>query len=184
MEKIPTMFERGPDGKVIDVPTGSWDPNLQVAATRKLNGTNVRVTVRKGFIVRTEIRRNPSKEQKEEGILTPWYRDVFDPGDKWIIEASAQTFMENYPDGEYCGEALGPKIQGNPHKLEKHTIIPFHSGVLLGQLLILPQPPTDFEGLKDLLTSETWDSEDAEGIVWWDTENWRPLCKIKGKDFA
>ena len=94
MEKIQTIFKR------------NWDTNRKVTedlivdfdfenavATEKLDGMNIRLTVRKGTIVRLEKRRNPSKEQKKQGIVDPWYMDASqnDPGDQWLFDAVSNT---------------------------------------------------------------------------------------------
>ena|SRR5688572_19260046 len=45
-------------------------------ATEKLEGTNIRVILRAGRVVRVEKRRNPSKLQKQQGIIDGWYVDA------------------------------------------------------------------------------------------------------------
>ncbi len=72
-------------------------------------------------------------------------------------------------DGEWAGEATGPKIQGNPYdyagpELKRH-----------GRLEITP--PADFEGIKAYLGTH-W----MEGIVWW--KDGEPIAKIKRVDFG
>ena len=68
MEKIKTLFKRGTNFGVID--EYNIDKSLLKAirergvATEKVDGTNIRLTVRNGQIVRTECRKNPSKEPR------------------------------------------------------------------------------------------------------------------------
>src|SRR5262249_18842696 len=60
MEKIPTIFDRGDDFRVINQPrTGcEWVFAGEGRATEKLDGSNIRLTVRSGQLVRVEKRRN------------------------------------------------------------------------------------------------------------------------------
>ncbi len=85
-------------------------------ATEKVDGTNIRVTVRTGRVVRVEKRRNPSKIQRQQGIVDGWYVDTDENAkeDKWIYEVVRETEITGWPDGEHSVEALGPNIQGNP----------------------------------------------------------------------
>ena len=56
MKKIKTIFERDWDGdkKIINKPLFSSHDFLNSVATEKLDGTNVRVTIRKSIAVRLE----------------------------------------------------------------------------------------------------------------------------------
>lgn len=132
MEKIPTIFDRDWDGNRGVVANLVANPGKSVAATEKLDGTNVRVTVRAGVMVRVEARRNPSSYLKKCGVTEPWYRDAwqvgttaFDPGDQHLVRAAENVDCSGFPDGEWSGEAIGPKIQGNPLKLEDHRVLFF-----------------------------------------------------------
>jgi hypothetical protein len=192
MRKIPTIFKRDiplqadkrPRGHpVIDEqnPQCQWVFYGSCVATEKLDGTNVRLTVRNGTVVRVEKRRNPSKQQKKDGILDPWYVDanIENASDKWIFAAVDGTDTSTIPDGEHCCEALGPKINGNPLGLEKHVCVPFD----------LDPPvyfdvPTEFDALRDWM--ENVDSvfspgHKIEGIVFHHEDGLR--AKIKRKDF-
>ncbi len=113
-------------------------------ATEKLDGTNVRLTVRSGTLVRLEKRRNPAKAQKAAGIVDGWYVDA-DAGsaeDRWIREAAENTDVAGWPDGEHSVEALGPRIQGNPLGLDRHVCVPFNLEVPL-----FPDAPRTFAEL-------------------------------------
>ncbi|OJV52772.1 MAG: hypothetical protein BGO31_03150 [Bacteroidetes bacterium 43-16] len=188
MEKIPTIFDR------------NWDTDRKVnpklvledfdfknsLATEKLDGTNVRVTVRNHTVVRLEKRRNPDKQQKANGIKDPWYVDA-DPQDKadsYLFEALSNTNFSSVPDGEWSAEALGEKIQGNPLQLEGHTLF-FFSLPDWRQKVSYEQVPTDFEGLKKWLPeqqSKFGNNTGIEGIVWHNPAT-GAMCKIKVKDF-
>lgn len=184
MEKIPTIFERGEGFKVVDkVREGcEWVFAGEGVTTEKLDGTNVRLTIRAGTCVRLEKRRNPSKRQKQEGTKDGWYVDADEYGkeDKWILEAMRNTDVSIWPDGEHSVEALGPKIQGNTLGLDQHICVPFN----------LEIPSFDginrsFDGLKRGLAemeSRYSPSHLAEGIVFHHPDGRR--AKIKRKDFA
>ena len=96
MQKIPTIFER--DGRfVTDTrhPDCGWVFDGEGRATEKLDGTNLRLTVRNRWVVRVEKRHNPSRAQKSEGIVDPWYQDAerADLGDQWIFAAVSGTTL-------------------------------------------------------------------------------------------
>ena len=103
MEKIPTIFERNWEGNrgVIDKIVVDIEKVESAVATEKLDGTNVRVTVRNHTCVRLEKRRNPDKIQKFKGIKDPWYVDAdeFDAQDKWIYDALKNTDLTQITDG-------------------------------------------------------------------------------------
>ena len=188
MEKIPTIFDR------------NWDTNRKVneqlvvknfdfanaIATEKLDGTNVRVTVRNHIVVRLEKRRNPDKLQKAKGIVDPWYVDAKenDSEDTYIFDALKNTNFSTVPDGEWSAEALGEKIQGNPLQLIGHTLFIFSLPDWLARVTF-DQVPTDFEALKHWLPkqqSKFGQNVGIEGIVWHHLQTGQ-MCKIKIKDF-
>lgn len=184
MEKIPTIFERNERFKVIDkVREGcEWVFAGEGIATEKLDGMNVRLTIRAGRCVRLEKRRNPSKKQKQEGIKDGWYVDADEHGqeDKWLFEAMRNTNVSSWPDGEHSAEALGPKIQGNPLGLEKHLCAPFNL-----EIPTYEQLERSFEGFQAALArleSQFSPEHLAEGIVFHHPDGRR--AKIKRKDFA
>ena len=184
MEKIPTMFERDDRFNVVPVvrPECSWVLEGEGIATEKLDGMNVRLTVRSGRLVRIEKRRNPTKAQKAEGIIDGWYVDTdeYGPEDQWIREAAANTEVGEWPDGEHPCEALGPKMQGNPLGLDEHLCVPFNVSVPTYDSL-----PRDFDGLAKALSeieSRYSPGHLAEGVVFHHPDGRR--AKIKRRDFA
>ncbi|WP_433273979.1 hypothetical protein ACQPZF_20485 [Actinosynnema sp. CS-041913] len=183
MEKIPTLFERDDRFRVIDRPRAdcAWVFEGQGVGTEKLDGTNVRLTVRSGHLVRVEKRRNPSKAQKELGIVDGWYVDTAADAadDKWILAAARNTDVSGWADGEHSCEALGPRIQGNPLGLDDHLCVPFNV-----EVPVYAEVPRDYRELRDFLS--TLDSRFApgslaEGIVFHHPDGRR--AKIKRKDF-
>ena len=201
MHKIPTIFERAePDEQgrrpVIPVinPLAAWvwdDMERNYIVTEKLDGTNVRLTVRQGEVVRVEKRRNPKREQKERGILDPWYVDASrdNPQDRWIFLAVDGTDTSVWVDGEHCCEALGPSIQGNPLGFEEHRCIPFNlwRGTLEYMTFVeehLASAETLFEYLRDILPrcqSIFPPHKEIEGLVIHHRDGRK--AKIKTKDF-
>lgn len=184
MKKIKTIFERDWDGdkRVINKYVQGFDPLILASAkaTEKVDGTNVRLTVRNHTIVRVEKRRNPDKIQKFKGIEDPWYVDASESNeDKWIIDAVKNTPVINVPDGEWSGEAIGKNIQGNPLGLEINFVLLFS----LMHVPVFENVPTDYEGLKEWLPGRTSGVGKGiiEGIVW-HLENGE-MYKIKVKDF-
>ncbi len=183
MEKIPTLFDRDEHFKVTDkVRAGcEWVLAGEGTPTEKLDGMNVRLTVRSGQLVRLEKRRNPSAKQKHQGIIDGWYVDADEcsPEDRWLYEAARQTTVSDWPDGEHPSEALGPNIQGNPLGLESHICLPFNM-----RAPVLEKAPRTYSDLKTWL--ERADSSFSpghlvEGIVFHHPDGRR--AKIKRRDF-
>lgn len=188
MEKIRTIFDRNWEGnrKVnSNLVVTDFDFNNAIA-TEKLDGMNVRVTVRNEMVVRIEKRRNPNKAQKEIGIKDPWYVDAIesDKSDSYIFDAVKNTDFKNVPDGEWSAEALGEKIQGNPLNLEGHTLFIF-SLEDWKKKVTYENAPTDFDELKNWLPKQKsifGNDCGIEGIVWHNLKTGQ-MCKIKLKDF-
>lgn len=183
MEKIPTLFERDEKFRVTDrvKPECAWVLDGEGAATEKLDGMNVRLTIRSGQLVRVEKRRNPTAKQKHQGIIDGWYVDAdeFGPDDRWIYEAARSTDVNGWPDGEHPCEALGPNIQGNPLGLQDHTCVPFNLKVP-----VYTQVPRTYDGLREFLEkAESLYNPGhlAEGIVFHHPDGRR--AKIKRRDF-
>jgi hypothetical protein len=88
-------------------------------AVEKLNGTNIKLKTEKGRLVALQNRKN-----------------VLDPlqiigGKNFIIEGIFRSIDKGYikPDGEQAGELIGPKVQGNPYKLDFHEWYPFDKAI-------------------------------------------------------
>jgi hypothetical protein len=183
MEKITTIFKRDINngGKISREYAVDAEWFTSATATEKLDGTNVRVTVRNHTAVRLEKRRNPSKIEKHKGIIEPWYIDASESSeDKWIQDALKNTDFSVIPDGEWSGEAVGPNIQGNPLNLPNHRIVFF----TLGQAPIFEGVPNTYDELSAWLPqqkSKYGNNVGIEGIVWHLPDGKK--MKIKTKDF-
>ena len=84
-------------------------------AVEKLDGTNIKLKTEKGRLVALQNRKN-----------------VIDPlqiirGKAFIVEGVLLSVQKGYvkEDGEQAGELIGPKLQGNPYKLDLHEWYPF-----------------------------------------------------------
>lgn len=93
--------------------------DAETIAVEKLNGTNIKLKTEKGRLVALQNRKN-----------------VLDPlqilgGKNFIIEGIFRSIGKGYvkPDGEQAGECIGPKLQGNPYKLDFHEWYPFEKSV-------------------------------------------------------
>lgn len=85
-----------------------------VLAIEKLHGTNVSIIIENGQIV------------------SIWNRTsripFFCKGKRFILEGLLESHERGYcdlPDGQWFGELIGPKVNGNPYNLDKHVWIPF-----------------------------------------------------------
>ncbi len=88
-------------------------------AVEKLNGTNMKIRTEGGRLVAVQNRLN-----------------VIDPlqiikGKTFLIEGIFQAIGKGYvkENGEQAGECIGPKLQGNPYKLNVHLWYPFDLAV-------------------------------------------------------
>jgi hypothetical protein len=184
MKKIPTIFKRdmNNEGKIYNEYFVDPESFITAYPTEKLDGTNVRVTVRNHIPVRLEKRRNPTRIEKEKGIIDPWYIDASESSeDKHIQNALKGTDFSNVPDGEWSGEALGENIQGNELNLVGNTIFFFS---LDRRPILLEDVPTTFDELKEWLPkqkSKFGNDCGIEGVVWHMPNG--NMMKIKTKDF-
>lgn len=86
-----------------------------VMAIEKLHGTNVSIVIVEGTV--TQIYNRTER--------VPF----INKGKKWIIEgilnSKERGYLEFLGDGQFFGELIGPKVNGNPYKLDIHLWIPF-----------------------------------------------------------
>jgi hypothetical protein len=89
-----------------------------VLCTEKLDGTDVSIIIENGAVVQIWNRLN----------AVPF----FNKGKMHLVEAVMNSFEKGYcdlPDGQHFGEAIGPKLNGNPYKIESHLWMPFNTWV-------------------------------------------------------
>ena len=86
-----------------------------VMAIEKLHGTNVSIVIMEGVVTsvfnRTE--RIPFITKGKEWII------------KGILNSKVRGYLEFLGDGQFFGELIGPKVNGNPYNLKEHLWIPF-----------------------------------------------------------
>jgi len=176
MKKIPTIFMRNLD----DLKLVTTEPNKlcqwvfdgEGLATRKYDGSCVKIE-NGAYFKRREVKDGMPEpddfvlEQKDDitGKKVGWV--PVDPSvkeNRWHLEA----FDPSLPDGTY--ELLGPKIQGNPEKLDTHKLVK-HSAAE-----VYENAPRTYEGIKQFL-----ETKDIEGIVFHHSDG--RMAKIKKRDF-
>ena len=179
MKKISTLYKKDPEllNRVINEvnPEHSW-VFLNGYATRKYDGTASsiiggevykRYDVKKGREVPVGA---ISCQEPDEitGHHPHWVKcSRDDKSDRYHFEAFDNE--PNLADGTY--ELCGPKVQGNPEKLNGHYLV--KHGVDK-----LDVPDLSFDGLKEFLTFH-----DIEGIVFHENNGDR-MCKIRKTDFG
>lgn len=188
MNKIISLFQRNYDGDRLVrnevVPGAEWVLEGEGRPTRKLDGTCCMVrdgvlyrrhtvkrgkTAPEGFEAATEV---DERTGKQEG----WLRVGDGPGDEWHRESlrhvdHIRDEHGSLLDGTY--ELLGPKIQGNPERYDRHVLEPHGA-----QFLTIPERGDSmFDSVKRYLASNN-----VEGIVWHHPDG--RMVKIKAKDFG
>ncbi len=174
MKKIPSVFLRDLGTHFIynEVTPGcEWVLAGEGVATRKFDGTAC--MIRHGNLFkRYDAKKNgktpplgfePSQEPDEKtGHYPGWVPVTL--SDRYHLEA----FNSSLSDGTY--ELCGPKVNGNPERLEAHTLLRHGLEVYL-------DVPRTFLGLQIWLEKRT-----IEGIVFWHDDG--RMAKVKKKDFA
>lgn len=194
MEKIPSLFERNHDGdrlvfdSVVDecrwVLSGEGEPTMKWDGTACaiLNGVYYKRLMLKGVPslagpARTEWLFDnvpegflPAQEMCDPrtGKLPGWVPVGVSPDDKWHLNG-LRRLGPVHEDGTY--ELVGPKIQGNPHKLDRIMLVQH------GAQGISADPRTFNEIMLFLKEDPT-----MEGIVWHHPDG--RMAKIKKRDFG
>jgi hypothetical protein len=179
MRKISTIFERDWDGdrsRVLPIPTPGceWVFEGEGLVTKKYDGTAClyqdgrlwkRHEVRGGKQMPDEFMQ--VDDDLETGKIVGWVPVGEGPENKWHRDALARAAEELSP-GTY--ELIGPKIQGNPERVEQHELVP-HA------LAPLYEVTRTYEGLKAALSRL-----DVEGFVFHHPDG--RMAKIKQRDFG
>ncbi|MBU6429254.1 MAG: hypothetical protein KGR26_09610 [Cyanobacteria bacterium REEB65] len=189
MRKIPTLFRRDDRTRrvISEVTPGcEWVLSGDGTPTRKFDGTCALIRMGRLF-KRYEARADKTPPWGFEPAQDPdpitgnqpgWLPIGDGPEDRWfrealVIESINDLFIggcvvEAGSDGTY--ELCGPKVQGNPERLDRHILVRHGIAVLDGV-------PHDFEGLRSFL-----DGRDLEGIVWYADDG--RMVKLKLRDFG
>lgn len=126
-------------------------------AVEKLNGSNVKILTEGGRLVAVQNRLN-----------------VIDPlqilkGKTFIIEGIFRAIGKGYvkPDGEQAGELIGPKLQGNPYRLDMHEWYPFEKAISSLAYRSFLEHERTFDNwsawFKDWLVSRFYTKQSAKG---------------------
>lgn len=93
--------------------------DLDTIAVEKLDGSNIKILTENGRLIAVQNR-----------------LQVIDPlqimkGKTFLMEGIFQAVGKGYveADGEQAGELIGPKLQGNPYKLDIHEWYPFTKAI-------------------------------------------------------
>lgn len=181
MRKIISLFKRDYEGTrlVYDeiVEGAEWVVAGEGEATEKFDGTACMVRGGRLF-KRYDAKNGKTPPAGWEAAQEPdpvtghhpgWLPVGPGPEDRWHWQAFDTGSFAPMADGTY--ELVGPKVQGNPYKLDEHKL--WRHG--FGLLPFLPS--RDFNGLKVFLGRAH-----VEGIVWHHPDG--RMVKIKARDFG
>lgn len=180
MQKIPTLFVRNPDDRrhvLRDVnPECEWVIDGFGVATRKYDGTCVTLDEAGAWWARREVK--PGKNipagyqivQHDEttGKLVGWEPIAQSAFAKYHAEAAG--IRTSWPHGTY--ELCGPKVNGNPEDLERHTLIRHATAERVA-------PDLDcrsYDEIREFLARHQW-----EGLVYHGPNGL--MAKVKKRDF-
>lgn len=187
MKKIPTLFVRDWDGDrryvLPEVTPGcEWVIAGEGTPTRKYDGTCVMYDGDRWW-ARREVKEGKAapagfvalETDPEAAKTVGWEPIELSAFAKWHAEArsGAESPQGGAPGGSWLVgtyELVGPKINGNPEREERHLLL-FHAWAYR-----LPDAPRDFDGLATWLHAHRF-----EGIVWHHPDG--RMAKIKKRDF-
>lgn len=182
VKKIISLFKRDYEGTrlVYDeiVEGAEWVVAGEGVATIKLDGTSC--MVRDGQLYKRYDRKMKKGKYRDaphgweaaqdpdpiSGHWPGWLIVGDGPEDQYHREAW-NSGAAHLGDGTY--ELCGPKVQGNPEQLERHSLIPHGSDMV--------DAPRTFDALR-----EWFKGRDIEGLVWHHKDG--RMVKIKKKDFG
>ena len=139
-------------------------------AVEKLDGTNVKLMTEGGVLRSLYNRKNPIDPLQ---IIK---------GKTFIIEGVFRAIQKGYieKDGVQAGEVIGPKLQGNPYKLNNHIWYPFEKSIKHLRYKSFHKHEKNFDNwsswFKDWLFSlfyskrNTGDKVMAEGVVFYNLQ--------------
>lgn len=184
MRKIPTVFQREPDDrwKVIDkvTPGCEWVLAGEGQATRKYDGVCVMLDSEGMWFRRREIKKG---KPIPDDFVEADYDEVTGKRQGWVpmdpqgylhpfLDALEVNGDHEWTPGTY--ELVGPKVNGNPEKLERHDLR-MHR---LAERAFLPDL-LDYKTCKRVI--EDLAEHGWEGIVWHHPDG--RMAKLKARDF-
>lgn len=180
MQKIPTLFARDPDDRrhvLPEVTPGcEWVMDGYGTATRKYDGTCVLLDESGEWWARREVKPGktappnyvPVERDETTGKTVGWEPIAQSSFVKY--HAEAVEIRSEWPHGTY--ELCGPKINGNPEGLERHTLIRHATAETVDPSLDI----RTYEEIGDFLARHNW-----EGLVYHHPDGL--MVKIKARDF-
>jgi hypothetical protein len=184
VNKIPTIFLRDlNDMRHITRepnPVCAWVFAGEGVATQKYDGTCIRRTKDGMWWARREVKPGkaappnyvPVELDETTGKMVGWEPIEASAFAKYHAQALRDTetviSQSGWPAGTY--ELVGPKINGNPERLEDHNLWAHAAATVLEPV------PRDYDGLAKLLATF-----DGEGIVFHHPDG--RMAKIKRRDF-
>ena len=190
MRKIPTLFVRDPEDRRHVLPTVAPECEWVLAGegrpTRKLDGTCVMYDEHGAWWARREVKPGKNippgfvtvQHDENTGKLVGWEpiaQSSFARYHAEALEAAEHTANRDEPWEVGTYELIGPKINGNPERYDRHWLVA-HSNTET-----LRVDELTFDGIRDSVLR--WHQIDhIEGIVWHHPDG--RMAKIKARDFA
>ena len=178
MKKIPTLFRRDEQDRrrvTPEVhPACAWVVAGEGVATRKYDGTCVRFDGTRWW-ARREVKQGKAAPDGFVAVETDETTGNTVGWEPVEQSAYAKYHAEAVNGDEKTGtyELCGPKVNGNPERYDRHTLVPHEQAVVLtGDA----EPPRDFDGLAAYLAEFPY-----EGIVWHHPDG--RMAKLKRRDF-
>jgi hypothetical protein len=184
MKKIATLFQRDPDDRryVLPVvtPGCEWVLAGEGRPTQKFDGTCVRLDDSGCWGARREVKPGktpppdyvPVSTDPVTGKTMGWEPVEQSTFARFHAEALAGEGDGAFAAGTY--ELVGPKINGNPERSDRHRLIAHATAVTV------PVPLLTFEGIRATVLEAG--GHGVEGIVWHHEDGER-MVKIKARDF-
>jgi hypothetical protein len=181
MKKIPTLYRRDPDGLRCLTrerhPDTLWVDEDCSVATRKYDGTCLMLDDESTWWARREVKpgKTPppgfqvAEVDRTTGRTVGWEPIDQSPFVKAWQDAQRNQESRSFTPGTY--ELIGPKVNGNPEKRERHELIKHAEAERIDGV------PVEYDDLRDWLAEFP-----GEGIVWHHPDG--RMTKIKRRDFG
>lgn len=166
-------------------PNSEWIFTEPATATIKRDGTNITVMSDGSVWARRAVKKGKTAPQNfilaETDPITGHSFGI-EPMDqssfkKFILEA-IENFVDELIPGTF--ELVGPKIQGNPEKFDKHILIPHGTEVATEIPDMTEINPTEAHSILKAIFTD-FRTRGIEGVVWAGSEGKR--VKLRVKDF-
>lgn len=137
-----------------------FDRAAEVEAIEKLDGTNMAVHVAEhehgGLHVDEVATRMGDKSMNRVEPFGPRtnHHYIARAVQNSVRRGYIEQVADAYGEGWFFGEAVGPKFQGNPHRLDEHLFVPFDWIRKKLAYKSYGEYPTDFESIRDWVRGE------------------------------